>query len=303
MSIVDSLLNSDFRAILPMGNLEVMHGLPLDLVVAKYPSIGTTAKMPHLTSKYNSMCTADVLHSLIQNGWLIFKATQQAVRKEERHGFQRHQVILYHPQILLDNLPAVLEHRSYPLLYVTNSHDGLNAWEIDNGLYRLICCNGLVATGFQMQSRLRHSRSMFEAISLTHEAESAAHSLFATIEQMKDSSLNSWEMKAIAQRAINARWSVDDPMRDLDLTSYLLASRRPEDDGNSAWVVLNRIQENLVAGGWSYSKLKNFEGRPSRLVQRVARPIKEIRKQLAANKEIWGATWEVIQSKSLSAAA
>lgn len=303
MSVVDSLLNSDFREILPMGDLQVMHGLPLDLVISRYPSIGTSSKMPHLSSRYNSMCTADVLHGLLNSGWRILKASQQNVRREERRGFQRHQVALYHPRILLDNLPAVLEHRSYPLLYVTNSHDGLNAWEIDNGLYRLVCCNGLVATGFQMQSRLRHSRSMFEAISLTQEAEGVAQSLFNTIQQMKDSSLSTWEMNAIARRAIDARWSEDDPMRDLDLTSFLLASRRPEDVGTDAWVVLNRIQENLVSGGWSYSRLKNFAGQPSRLVQRVARPLKEIRRQLAANKEIWGATWEVIQSKTHSAVA
>lgn len=303
MSIVDALLASDFREILPMGNLEVIHGLPLDLVVSRCPSIGATTKMPHLSSRYNSMCTAEVLHGLLQSGWLIFKATQQTVRKEERRGFQRHQVVLYHPRILLDNLPAVLEHRSYPLLYVTNSHDGLNAWEIDNGLYRLVCCNGLVSTGFKMQSRLRHGRSMFEAISMTQEAEQVAQSLFDTIRRMKLSQLSTWEMNSIAERAINARWSPDDPMRDLDLKRFLLSSRRPEDDGTDAWVVLNRIQENLISGGWSYSRLKNFEHQPSRLVQRTARPLKELRRQLAANKEIWGATWEVIQAQSLSAVA
>ena len=58
-----------------------------------------------------------------------------------------------------------------------------------------------------------------------------------------------------------------------------LAPRRKEDEGDSLWVVLNRIQESVMKGGYH---VVNAKGK-----LRKAKSIKNIQKDIQLNQQIW----------------
>lgn len=297
--MIDNLLNSPFRSIIPLGSDATFRGLSIADAIAKAPSIGSINALSSLSSRYQFMPTFQALEALMAAGWVILSVKQQTVRRPDRKGFQRHQIGLYHPGLILNNLDMVMDVKSYPMIYLTNSHDGLQAWQIDFGLYRLICGNGLVTSSLQLGDTIRHRRSFEDALAITEASKSSAIRLFDDIAWMRSSLLDAHDIHTIASKAIAARWEEDNPIRlnVPDLASLIAMPRRPEDSNNDAWSVLNRIQENCVRGGWNYSR--TWSNRRNG----VASPIREIRRGLAVNKEIWGATWGLIESRVTSMAA
>jgi hypothetical protein len=59
----------------------------------------------------------------------------------------------------------------------------------------------------------------------------------------------------------------------------ILKVRRPEDEGNSLWVVFNRIQESVVRGGQMFVDAR---GR-----MREQKAIRNLDKSLKMNQELW----------------
>jgi hypothetical protein len=297
--MIEELLNSPFRSIIPVGSDATFRGLSILEATAKAPSIGSSRAMASLSARYQFMPTFQALEALMAAGWVIISVKQQTVRKPDRSGYQRHQIGLYHPGLILNNLSMVMDVKAYPMIYLTNSHDGLQAWQIDFGLYRLICGNGLVTSSLQLGDTIRHRRSFEDALAITEASQTSSVRLFDDISMMRSSVLDEHDIHLIASRAIAARWEEDNPIRlnIPNLESIISTSRRPEDSSNDAWSVLNRIQENCVRGGWGYDRTW------SRRRMGLATPIREIRRNLTVNKEIWGATWELVESRAMRIAA
>ena len=58
-----------------------------------------------------------------------------------------------------------------------------------------------------------------------------------------------------------------------------LAPRRKQDEGDSLWVVLNRVQESVLKGGYSITNKKNKVRR--------AKSIKNIQQDIKLNQQVW----------------
>jgi hypothetical protein len=80
------------------------------------------------------------------------------------------------------------------------------------------------------------------------------------IDNFKSRELEEEEQHAFAEYAIRGRYNYRTNLpkklfSDLQqTTTKLLQTRRKEDEGNSAWVVYNRVQENLIKGIEGFSR-------------------------------------------------
>ena len=81
-----------------------------------------------------------------------------------------------------------------------------------------------------------------------------------------------------AQRAFALRSYQDRQLTESELEEFL-APRRKQDEGDSLWVVLNRVQESVLKGGYSITNKKNKVRR--------AKSIKNIQQDLKLNQEVW----------------
>jgi len=88
-----------------------------------------------------------------------------------------------------------------------------------------------------------------------------------------------------ATKAVAARFGEDKQLTDEDIKGLLVAERK-EDVGDTCWLVMNRVQEKLTNGGFSYLSAK---GKP-----RKARAIKNFTQDVEFNQKIWGLLEELV---------
>jgi len=81
-----------------------------------------------------------------------------------------------------------------------------------------------------------------------------------------------------ALKAVEARFGEEKQLTDADIECLLTAERK-EDVGNTCWLVMNRVQEKLTNGGFSYLSAK---GKP-----RKARAIKNFTQDVDMNTKLW----------------
>ena len=110
--------------------------------------------------------------------------------------------------------------------------------------------------------------------------------MLAGIETLKGAVLASDQQYELAATGMELRYGSSLPPFP---TSDLLRVRRPVDEGDSAWTVLNRIQENVMNGGWDTKSV--FSGRKSsvRAVEAVA-PVMRI------NEGLWTKAAELAEA-------
>jgi hypothetical protein len=86
------------------------------------------------------------------------------------------------------------------------------------------------------------------------------------------------QQKEFAQKAFALRSYTDRQLTEEELTEFL-APRRAQDAGDSLWVVLNRVQESVLKGGFHVTNSNNK--------LRRAKSIKNIQKDIQLNQQIW----------------
>jgi SOS response regulatory protein OraA/RecX len=89
-----------------------------------------------------------------------------------------------------------------------------------------------------------------------------------TPEQQRD-----FALKALALRSYSDRQPTEEELAEF------LAPRRNEDQGDSLWVILNRVQESVIKGGYH---LQNAKGK-----FRKAKSIKNIQQDIKLNQAVW----------------
>ncbi|MFZ2961066.1 MAG: DUF932 domain-containing protein [Candidatus Ozemobacteraceae bacterium] len=127
------------------------HGQPdynnADTLKALVPSIFETSLSTKVSDRYQQIPTFEIVQAMQQSGWIVTKA-QQSKTKRDTHAkhllrFRRSDV----NPILGDLFPEVV---------LVNSHDGSSSYQLRAGIYRLVCCNGLILGNEQFCERVRH---------------------------------------------------------------------------------------------------------------------------------------------------
>ncbi len=91
------------------------------------------------------------------------------------------------------------------------------------------------------------------------------------------------EMSSFAQKAIQARFG-EERLVDASEVQQVLSAARGEDEGSNLWVVMNRVQEHLVRGGFTMVTA----GKKERKVRKITNMLKDVE----LNQKLWALTEE-----------
>jgi len=227
-----------------------MNTLTIEQAIEKAPSIGGTEKSPNTSDRYQFVSTRSVLEKVMTQGWNIVEAKSQG-----RSLYAQNKVTLVHNRDL-SLFQQGVQKEGLLRVDLFNSHNRSRRFMMAMGYFRQACSNGLlVATGPAEAIRTRHLFSDDRLESIMERIDTLSDrfpKVLETIEAFKSREMSEEEQVRFAQFGLRSRYlyrkELPKRVSGDSVVTRLLEVRRPEDEGSSAWVVLNRIQESLIRG-------------------------------------------------------
>lgn len=241
-------------------------------------SIYTTAPAERVSKRYNLFRTSDIVDMAASYGWQPVIQTEARVNKKIYQGKQDHMVILEHEDMKTEegNLQMVIR----------NNHKGTRSLQVFVGYMRQVCSNQLFAKnlGDGMDMRIYHTTSYEQVQEDFQVFVQKIPEFFGVISKMQTKILSKKQIDKLAKRAIEIRYGSSSSLhilKGIDVSSVTRVLRE-EDSGNSAWVVMNRIQESLVKGTFTY----DTTNKKGNTIVRKGRPIKGLNKSIDFNTKL-----------------
>ena len=224
----------------------------LQEAIENIPSIGATRGKENTSGKYQFVSTRNILEHVLEHGWNITQASAQG-----RSPYAQHRVTLVHNKDLA--LAADPNNNQEGILRIDlfNSHNRSRKFMMALGYFRFVCSNGLIiATGPNEVVKTKHRFSDSRLESIMEQIVTVSERfprILNTINDFKSRQMSEDEQRSFAEYAIKGRYlyrqTLPKSFGDIDkMSNLLLTSRRKEDEGNSAWEVYNRVQENVIRG-------------------------------------------------------
>jgi hypothetical protein len=235
---------------------------------------------PRMSSRYVHIDTKQVIATMVSNGWEVARIRQDATRKRDPM-FAKHEVDFRRAGSKADRRSII------PRVLWVNSHNGTSRGHFRLGVFRKICTNGMVVGSVWAQEAQRHvGLEAADILARISKAAAGTARLMDTIEKWEHTAIPRATQIEFAKAASKIRYG--------DESRYpaetLLAARRPADEGDSMWLVFNRLQENLTHGG--------FDGQTVSGRAITARPIASINNELNFNQRLWLAAEEIVGGKA-----
>jgi hypothetical protein len=228
--------------------MSVRHNLPLsnDQLYEAAPAIFAMQPSPKVSDRYMFLPTIDMIEAMRVEDWLPVAALQQRHRTVSRE-FGKHQVHFRHAS-MMDRSIGLQD--TFLEIILRTAHNGSNAWNLQGGLFRLVCLNGMtISDGFFAGIHVRHvgpKEEVSNVIEGSFKVLNETDKVAGRIQHLSSVQLERPQQVEMAEKAIKLRWPKGDAPVDAD---KVLQARRWVDRGDSAWLVYNRLQENLIKGG------------------------------------------------------
>jgi len=113
------------------------------------PSVFAGGKHASRSERYTYIPTIDVLRGLKREGFEPFMVAQGKSRTEGRTEFTKHMIRMRHA----DQVSTLSDANEIILI---NSHDGASSYQMLAGVFRFVCCNGLVVGDVANDIRIPH---------------------------------------------------------------------------------------------------------------------------------------------------
>ena len=239
------------------------------------PSIFATDKHISRSDRYTYIPTIEVLRGLRKEGFEPFMVAQSKSRIEGKTEFTKHMIRMRHAT-QVQTKPEANE------IILINSHDGASSYQMLAGMFRFVCCNGLVVGDVVDDIRIPHKGNIEDeviegAFRVLDEFQAAETSTDA----MKGVELRLDEQRAFASAALALRYGdrSDGQLPAPVTAEQLMEARRLEDVGNSLWTTFQRVQENAMRGG---QPGRSTQGRRIR-----TREVGSIDRNVSLNRALW----------------
>lgn len=239
------------------------------------PSIFAEGKHGSRSERYTYIPTIDVLRGLRQEGFEPFMVAQSKSRIEGKTEFTKHMIRMRHAG-QVNTRPEANE------IILINSHDGASSYQMLAGVFRFVCCNGLVVGDVTNDIRIPHKGNIQdEVIEGAFRVLEDFEVVDASTDSMKALPLQREEQQAFATAALALRYGErgeGEPPAPVT-AEQLIEARRPEDFGNSLWTTFQRVQENALRGGQP--------GRGAKGRRLHTRPVASIDRSVSLNRALW----------------
>ncbi len=238
------------------------------------PSVFAEGKHASRSERYTYIPTIDLLRGLRKEGFEPFMVAQGQSRVEGKAEFTKHMIRMRHAG-QVSTKPEANE------IILINSHDGASSYQMLAGVFRFVCCNGLVVGNVSNDIRIPHKGNIQgEVIEGAFRVLEDFEAVDASTECMKALTLQPEEEHAFATAALALRFGERTDDQPPPITAeQLIEARRPEDLGHSLWTTFQRVQENTLRGG-----------QPGRSVQgrRIhTRAVGSIDRCVSLNRALW----------------
>lgn len=225
--------------------------LSLDRARNIAPAIFATAPAPYINLKrYNFVPTTDIIEKMETNGWVLTDAKQSKSKSDLRNACGVHMVKFQHPDLYINDGAGGIEGR--PQMVFLNSHDGTRPMQAELGIFRLVCSNGLMIKSHDMGGfRERHTKLTNDGVKMLLEDKlKLADQAVDRINRWSNIQMKAIDMRKFATDALLMRLSEERQPEEHEIFG-ILESRRTQDNKNDLWHVFNRVQENLIKGGFN----------------------------------------------------
>jgi hypothetical protein len=239
------------------------------------PSIFAEGKHVSRSERYTYIPTIEVLRGLRREGFEPFMVAQSKSRVEGKTEFTKHMIRMRHAG-QVSTRPEANE------IILINSHDGASSYQMLAGVFRFVCCNGLVVGTVANDIRIPHKgRIQDEVIDGAFRVLEDFEAVDAATDGMKALALKPEEQRAFATAALTLRYGErGEGQAPAPVTAdQLIDARRPEDLGNSLWTTFQRVQENALRGG---QRGRSAQGR-----RLQTRPVDSIDRNVQLNRALW----------------
>lgn len=255
------------------------------------PAVFAEAPDRAVSKRYGFVPTMRIVEALREEGWYPVHARQTQPRVSERLPVVRHMIRFRQaPDRQIAVGDCVTE------LVLTNSHDRSASYQLDLGLFRLVCLNGMVTPVGDMGGiRVRHGRQVVEEIldgSLA--LVEAVPRIADAVERFRCTLVSDVEAHGFAEAALALRYGEDWQRLSPVTPRAVLEARRVEDRDGTLWSVFNRTQENLFKGGLPG---RTIQGRRTR-----TRPIRSVTEDVRLNRALWKLTEHFAALKGMAMA-
>jgi len=253
-----------------------------DQLQAIAPSIFATEPWERMSERYTFIPTIDVVEKMRSEGFQPFSAVQSRTRIPGKADFTKHQIRFR--DVRNGNVPAIRQLGEISTeLVLTNSHDGASTYNLDAGLFRLVCLNGMVVSeGSIPQIKVRHSGNADGVIEASYRVVEQFPQVLDSVQQFAQLRLTAPQQQAYAMAALDLKYDDAAPIT----PAQLMRPRRFADHEPTLWNTLNVAQENLIHGG--------IRGRNLETRRRVTtRPVNGIAENTKLNKALWTLTEEM----------
>ena len=244
--------------------------LPASMVAAEPAS--------RVSGRYQFISTKNIIAQLKALGYRPSWVSQVRTRSRHRSGFQKHMIRFRHAK----HQRKLQVNDTIPEIVLVNSHDATSALSLSAGILRLACSNGLLVSENSIpELRVVHRKFSeqwlqdgvnFLANALPEVEKRIGHWSKATMSQKKSLSF--------AERAIALRWPEAERRPSVQPASLLLVKRK-EDANPSPWNIYNRVQENIINGGF----MATFKGDAKQ--PEVVRPVRSLDRTIELNRGLW----------------
>jgi hypothetical protein len=243
------------------------------------PSIFAQGKHASRSERYTYIPTIDVLRGLRREGFEPFMVAQGHSRIEGKTQYTKHLIRMRHA----GQVQAKPEANEIILI---NSHDGASSYQMLAGMFRFVCCNGLVVGEVAQDIRIPHKGNIQgEVIQGAFRVLDEFEAVEQHAEAMKALPLQPREQIAFATAALALRFGergVEEGggHRPAPVTAEQLNEpRRGEDVGHSLWATFQRVQENVMRGG--------LQGRTVQGRRMQTRAVAAIDRGVSLNRALW----------------
>jgi hypothetical protein len=187
---------------------------------------------------------------LLQNeGWELQGVAEQ---RNKRRQVSSQYLRMQHPDLRVNDVKGNSD--SVATIVISNQCDGAKPMNVDLGMFRQVCSNGMVARDEVSKTKIPHTEEgMMKLKESLQPLYTASQRVIAEVERMKlvDMSMN--DIKKLAYDSIVTRYgeNFDNTLVSVD---DVINSRRFQDNSNDLFTVFNRIQENLTHDITNYDR-------------------------------------------------
>jgi hypothetical protein len=247
------------------------------------PSIFAQGKHVSRSERYTYIPTIEVLRGLRREGFEPFMVAQSKSRIEGKSEFTKHMIRMRHAR---DDMGAGHARPEANEIILINSHDGASSYQMLAGVFRFVCCNGLVVGTVANDIRIPHKGNIQnDVIEGAFRVLDDFEVIDAHTDAMKALELQPSEELAFATAALALRFGEctleeggGHPPAPVT-AAQLIEARRPEDLGHSLWTTFQRVQENVMRGGQP--------GRSAQGRRMQTRPVGSIDRGVSLNRALW----------------